>query len=308
MTIVRHNYAAMSPHERETELRSLQKISCRKNNLGVSKVYIQEKFDGLIKGGLFGENSGVQRAVTDIFVLHEKSKRVAFAIICAPGQVFHRLRAQYVRDSVFLALLCGNNANVLMNEIVRVFEDKWITADSLSHVIGYYLRPQLGNGYMIDTRRTFWASDEFRATYNEHTVTSKQAKLARDKETKALTEQMAALIKEGEPFVPRADSSTRRSGPNGPNNPAYVAAHIVIPPKKYGRMTFDDMCYTSAAETGQLDFLNRSHTPDPTEEALPPRTLRNTCTGANCAPVRSTRRTGSASGTEQPRAKRSRKK
>ncbi len=70
MSIVRHDYAAMPQHERETELRALQTISCLKNNMGVSKKYIRKKFETLIQGGLLGASSGVLRALPDIFVLH----------------------------------------------------------------------------------------------------------------------------------------------------------------------------------------------------------------------------------------------
>jgi hypothetical protein len=316
--IVRHDYATMSKTNRRAELTQLKRISCMKNNKGVPASYIAGKFHVLLKYNYYGEKKGIRRAVTDLFVLYENGRRVAFAVMCAPGIMFHRLRAQFVYDSVYLALLCGHNANVLMNEIMKIFREKWITLDSLDHAIGYYLRPQLGRAYMIDTRASFWASDRFRAVYDYHNGTSEEAKRTRDAETqKVIDEYMKPQMRLGETFVARADSGTRRSGPE---DKGYTQAHIVIPPVQYEKLDFDAMCYREPHDTGLVEFLDRNHTieaqiiepeieqPREPDIEQPRERPKRTCTGANCAPARSTRRTGSAGATAPPRATRSRTK
>ena len=273
----RHVYTDMDPNIRRGELRKLAEIKCiNKNNYGVRKNYIQAAFKELLgrESNHYGVKHGVMREVTDIFVLWKETGgtevhtrmptkmstklptkvRVAFAVVCREGQMFHRLRSEFVEQSVFLALLCGENATVLMDEVLRVYADKWVTLDALPHAIGYYLRPAFGEGLMIDTRSSFDSSAEFRATYREFDTRER-----RDAATSKITAVMATQIPLGERFVPRVESSSRRKG--SVLDKAYGVAHIVYPPTKFPTETraFEQVCYATVTETAHRELLDHEY-------------------------------------------------
>ena len=275
----RHVYTDMEPNIRRGELKELAEIKCiNKNNYGVRKKYIQAAFKELLRreSNHYGVKHGVMREVTDIFVLWKETGgtevhtrmptkmstnlptkvRVAFAVVCREGQMFHRLRSEFVEQSVFLALLCGENATFLMDEILRVYADKWVTLDALPHAIGYYLRPAFGEGLMIDTRSSFDSSAEFRATYREFDTETRER---RDAATSKITAVMATQIPLGERFVPRAESSSRRKG--SVLDKAYGVAHIVYPPTKFPTETraFEQVCYATVTETAHRELLDHEY-------------------------------------------------
>jgi len=272
----RHVYIDMDPKSRRRELNELVEVPCiNKNNYGVDRTYIKAAFKALLgrKTNEYGVRHGVMREVKDIFVLWRETGainvptkvRVAFAVVCREGKMFHRLRSEFVGESVFLALLCGENATVLMDEILRVYEDKWVTLDALPHVIGYYLRPAFGEGLMIDTRSSFASSAEFRATYREFdTETGTKADTDREKKergaaTSKITAAMKTQIPLGEEFVPRAESSSRREG--SVLDETYGVAHIVYPPAHLPRenRSFERVCYATSNETAHRGFLDREY-------------------------------------------------
>jgi len=284
----RHVYIDMDPNIRRGELRKLAEIKCiNKNNYGVRKKYIQAAFKELLgrESNHYGVKHGVMREVTDIFVLWKETGghevhtkvRVAFAVVCREGQMFHRLRSELVEQSVFLALLCGESATLLMDEILRVYADKWVTLDALPHAIGYYLRPAFGAGLMIDTRSSFDSSAEFRATYREFDTETREK---RDAATSKITAVMEMQIPLGEMFVPRVESSSRRKG--SVLDKTYGVAHIVYPPTKFPTETraFEQMCYATVTETAHKEFLDREYwaPPDEGRDARSKRQRRDTAT------------------------------
>jgi hypothetical protein len=150
--------------------------------------------------------------------------------------MFHRLRAVFVEQSIYLALLCGAKAGYLMDAIVERYGDLWITLDALQHVIGFYLRPRLGAAMMIDTPTSFELSTTFRTTYNKTAN-----KRTRDSKTEWIAGLMRPEIRKADQFVMRQDSGSRR---NGPIDWTYGQAHIALPPKGTA-LTFTQMCHAS---------------------------------------------------------------
>jgi hypothetical protein len=294
-SITRHVYIDMSSDSRRTELTKLAEISCiNKNNYGINKRFIKASFHELLRSerNHYGVNHGVMREVTDIYVLWKETAgtevptrtstemptqvptkvRVAFAMVCREGVLFHRLRSEFVEQSVFLTLLCGENATLLMDEILRIYADKWVTLDALPHVIGYYLRPGFGGGLMIDTRSSFDSSAEFRATYRQFDTKTREE---RDAATSKIAAVMEKQIPFGESFVPRVESSSRRKG-SVPDK-QYGVAHIVYPPTQFpaeGR-AFDQMCYEKATETAHKEFLDREYWPPVADEGRVTRSKRS---------------------------------
>jgi hypothetical protein len=182
--------------------------------------------------------------------------------------MFHRLRSQFVDQSVYLALLCGEKATLLMHEILSVLRREWITLHALPHVIGYYLRDVFGAGLMIDTRDSFDMSAGFRNMYNAFDTTSgsKAQNLAqvrqRDDATREITDEMAKEIPLGEEFVARAESSSRRKG--GKLDASYGAGHIIYPPRSMEALPIDDsafglVCYERPDETSAQGFLDHEY-------------------------------------------------
>jgi hypothetical protein len=279
----------MSSDSRREELRELAEISCIKNNYGINKRFIKASFKELLgsERNHYGVKHGVMREVTDIYVLWKETAgtevptkmstsmstkmRVAFAVVCREGQMFHRLRSEFVEQSVFLALLCGESATLLMDEILRIYAGKWVTLDALPHVIGYYLRPGFGDGLMIDTRSSFDSSAEFRATYRRFDAKTREE---RDAATSKIAAVMETQIPLGESFVPRVESSSRRKG--SVLDKQYGVAHIVYPPTQFpaeGR-AFDQMCYETATETAHKEFLDREYWPPVADEGRVTRSKR----------------------------------
>lgn len=240
-----HEFASMTHDAKRELLMGIAEISChvfRKGKwAGVDKEWIVTKFELILKSETdsYGEEHGMLRRVKEVWTYTEDGAVIAFAVICHPGPMFHRLRAVFVEQSIYLALLCGAKAGHLMDEIVRRYSSLWITLDALQHVIGFYLRPQLGAAMMIDTPTSFELSTKFRTKYR-----ATADKVKRDAATERIVVQMRPERREAEQFVMRQDSGSRRNGPVDWTN---SQAHIALPPKGT-ELTFTQMCHASVDE------------------------------------------------------------
>ena len=89
-----------------------------------------------------------------------------------------------------------------MDEVLKLYEDKWVTLDALPHVIGYYLRPAFGEGLMIDTRSSFASSAKFRATYREFdTETGTKADTDREKKERDVATSKITAASSTRPLI-----------------------------------------------------------------------------------------------------------
>jgi hypothetical protein len=272
--VVHHVYADVAHKTRKSLLNTLSEISCIVNQLGVDRAFIKKKFGTLLKYGYYGEAHGVRRVVTDIFVaVDDANTAVAFSVVCAFGEppMFHRLRTGFVKESVYVALLCGTGATEIMDLILDKYETKWITLDSLPHVIGYYLRPAFGEGHMIDSRESFSLSQQFRDTYRKFVIDpdatreeKADMRMRRDAATLSVTEKMERTIQSGEMFVPRVESASRRTSGSQAVYNDYLCARIAYPPRTFQSShvgiglgdAFSIMCYDCPVETGRQEFLD----------------------------------------------------
>jgi len=237
-----HEFASMTPDAKRELLMGIAEVSClviRKRALaGIDKEWIVKKFELILKSETdsYGEEHGMRRRVKEVLTYTEDGALIAFAVICYPGPMFHRLRAVFVEQSIFLALLCGAKAGHIMDEIIARYGHLWITLDALPHVIGFYLRPRLGAAMMIDTPKSFELSTTFRTKYNKTAN-----KRTRDTNTEWIVGEMRPEIRKADEFVMRQDSGSRR---NGPIDWTYGQAHIALPPTGTA-LTFTQMCHAS---------------------------------------------------------------
>jgi hypothetical protein len=235
--------------------------------VGIPPHYMKEKFDHLLTHNLkygdleYGEEEGVKRQAKFVYVyknakitrrgdIATSGDPIAFALVCSHGPIFHRLRPRYVENSVYLAMLCGNNATALYREVLReAHEDKKVvTLDSLRHVITYYLRPEFGKAVAIDTKVAFDLSRDTR----EYFVECERNREKPDKQT--MREYRDMIIREiapGELFVPVSESSHRGHRGEKKEREGYMQAHIVVFDSNTGNVEFDDICMpdSSAQQT-----------------------------------------------------------
>jgi hypothetical protein len=164
----------------------------------------------------------------------------AFALVCAPGPTFHRLKPKLVASSVYLAMLCGRNATAIYMKILQeAYEHRvLVTLDSLKHSITYYLKLEFGTAVAIDTAAAFDESKDLQRYYSKANAKPDSAVVL------GFRERIEREISRGELFVPIPECSARgwtarREG--------YEQAHIVAYPLRNDeRITFGGICIRDA--------------------------------------------------------------
>ena len=232
---------------------------------GIDEEWLQKKLMALVEDRPYGETDppgdGHMRPILSIFWTREGASTpvTAFAVVCAPSpdtysdtvereHRFHRLRHEHVENSVYLAILCGSGATRIMDHLVRRYEDKIITLDSLTHVIPYYLRPAFGVARMIDTEASFRRSIAIQQEYNA-AGTKEQKRKVREKALRLKSE-----ILEAEEFTPLAECAVRGRAERGViSDYSYLYAHIVILPAYLHNATFGDLCKPTDSSPGRPD-------------------------------------------------------
>jgi hypothetical protein len=238
MEVRRYELGAMGAAERRGLLRSLEGIACKNDqNEGVGAAYIKGRLRDLRRGTVYGHEGGVLRRAREAYVLFAARRTrsaepvaTAYALVCDGGPAFHRLRAEHVEGSVYLALLCGRGASHVMRALVERYTERGvaITLEALPHVLTYYVRPKMPPTVMIDTERAF--------------VLSRRLREAPDAAT---ARRMLAEIRKGEAFVPVAECAFR-----GRVEPAYSyeLARLVVLPDRLAGESFASLCYESPGE------------------------------------------------------------
>jgi hypothetical protein len=254
---------------------------------GINAEWLEKKLMALVEDRPYGETDapgdGHLRPILSIFWTREgaSSPVSAFAVVCAPSHDtyaspatverehrFHRLRHEHVDNSVYLAILCGSGATRIMDFLVKRYEDKVITLDSLPHAIPYYLRPNFGVARMIDTEASFRRSIAIQQEYA--VAKSKQHKMkVREKALRLKSELLKA-----EEFTPLAECAER--GRAEETNKVYdeagkeidyytyLYAHIVILPAYLRDASFDDLCKHTVDPTGRRKRVNATPSPPST--------------------------------------------
>jgi hypothetical protein len=223
-------------------VKTMIRISCMKADgdtlVGIPGWYMKEKLGGLAPGNLqYGEDGGVKRKATHAYVhFTKRGTASAFALVCAAGSIFHRLRPRHVKESVYLAMLCGQHATSIYTHLLELHRTRFITLDSLPHSITYYLRGQFRAAVAIDTPAAFDASVSARAYAVE---CMQHAKRPRERALGRYRDTIVREIQRGEIFVPIAECSNRG---HSRQRPGYKQAHMVVPPVRYDRLSFRALC------------------------------------------------------------------
>lgn len=275
--IERHELSMLSRQALVDLFRSIEKVVCYKDfeedgkttQVGIPPHYMKEKFDYLLAHNLkygdleYGEEGGVKRTATFVYVyknakitrrgdIFPSGEPIAFALVCSPGPIFHRLRPHYVENSVYLAMLCGNNATMLYHEVLRDAraKDKVVTLDSLKHVITYYLRPEFGTAVAIDTEVAF----ELSRDTQEYFVECERNREKPDKQTlRKYRDKIIREIAPGELFVPVSESSHRGHRGEKREREGYMQAHIVVFDSDTENVVFDDICMPDSSARVTMD-------------------------------------------------------
>ena len=261
--IERHELSVLSKEALVDLFRSIKEVVCVKEvtedgkprQVGIQPDYMEEKFDHLLAHNLeYGEEKGVKRTAKFVYVyknakidrrgdiISTSGEPIAFALVCSPGPIFHRLRPRYVANSVYLAMLCGSNATALYREVLREAREngKVVTLDSLPHVITYYLRPEFGTAVAIDTEVAFDASRTLQNYFIECRLGIE--KLDENK-MREYRDSITREIAPGEKFVPVSESSARGHEKRvQKDRTGYMQAHIVVFDSNTDEIDFDTIC------------------------------------------------------------------
>ena len=314
---MRHTFDATKWPGKEL-LARIQAVKCTViekdgSEVGIFPGYMRKSLASLRRTGLYGPAGGVRRVVRDIFELYDGEALVAFAVVCDHGGMFHRMRQAHVLQSVHLALLCGAGASLLMHAVMGAYPQRWITLDSLSNALGFYLRrefrltgltgPTGPTGLtgltgrpvvMIDTPKSFALS--------LHPVDAPRESDEMQSHLKA----MLGEIKHGEGFVPPAE---RAFSPDGAFDASYWQAHLAYPPQATDSdPVYVRVCYTQVrkvhkeaaamladepAETAETAETDKT---DKTDETLGPRTPSRSASLRSASLLPASRRSAGARG------------
>lgn len=278
--IERHELSMLSRKALVDLFRSIEEVVCyidvtedgKTTQVGIPPHYMKEKFGHLLAHNLefgdleYGEEGGVKRQAKFVYVyknakitrrgdIATSGEPIAFALVCSHGPIFHRLRPRYVENSVYLAMLCGNNATALYREVLReAHEDKKVvTLDSLRHVITYYLRPEFGKAVAIDTKVAFDLSRDTR----EYFVECERNREKPDKQTlRRYRDMIIREIAPGELFVPVSESSHRGHRGEKKEREGYMQAHIVVFDSDTDNVVFDDICMPDSSALKTMVLYN----------------------------------------------------
>ena len=266
MEIEEINVASMPPDERAMLYEELRRVNCMTRispgvTRGINAAFLKDKLRAILRGVPYGEPGGHKRRILSVFLRRSSAVSTragqvrpvsAFALVCAPARRFHRLRAEHVKRSVFLALLCGSGATDIMRAVVAKYatdQGLMITLDSLTHVIPYYLRPEFGVARMIDTETSFARSGVIQGAYSRASTRDQKRKV------RASAESMSNEILKAEEFTPLAECAVReREKPDYD----YLQAHIVILPPALESISFDELCKPTARRQSKQKRASRN--------------------------------------------------